>query len=77
MCLAVPGEIQKIVNDPIMGLKGEVNFGGILREISLDCVTEAQVGDFIIAHAGVALQILERGEAEAILKELDKMSLDL
>lgn len=62
MCLAVPGLIQSIHNQ-----SATVDFGGIRREIALDLVPDAQVGDYILAHAGFAIQKLDPSEAEEIL----------
>lgn len=73
MCLAVPGVIV-ILND-LDGVdrSAEVDFGGIQRTISLACVPEAKVGDYVIAHAGVALQIIDEIEANKIIQELELM----
>ena len=52
---------------------GRVDFGGITREIQLDFVPEAEVGDYVIVHVGFALNRLDADEAErtlALLKEM-------
>jgi hydrogenase expression/formation protein HypC len=38
---------------------GEVRFGGVLRQVSLACVPEAQLGDQLLVHVGLALTVLE------------------
>ena len=60
MCLAVPGELVSIEEhaDPLWRT-GEVRFGGVLRQVSLACVPEAQLGDQLLVHVGVALTVLE------------------
>ena len=60
MCLAVAGELVTISEhaDPLWR-KGDVCFGGVLRQVSLACVPEAQVGDQLLVHVGVALTVLE------------------
>jgi hydrogenase expression/formation protein HypC len=60
MCLAVPGELVSIEEheDPLWRM-GEVCFGGVLRPVSLACVPEAQVGDRVLVHVGMALTVLE------------------
>ncbi len=60
MCLAVAGELIEISehSDPLWRM-GEVSFGGVLRQVSLACVPEAQVGDQLLVHVGVALTVLE------------------
>jgi hydrogenase expression/formation protein HypC len=60
MCLAVAGELVSIRDhvDPLWRM-GDVSFGGILREVSLACVPEAQIGDQLLVHVGMALTVLE------------------
>jgi hydrogenase expression/formation protein HypC len=50
-----------------------VDFGGVLREVCLDYVPEAQVGDYCIIHAGFALNLLSATEAQetiSLLKDI-------
>ncbi|OIP25394.1 hypothetical protein AUK11_00405 [bacterium CG2_30_37_16] len=63
MCLAIPGQIKKINKD-----KAEVDFSGIRREISLILVTGAKVGDFVLAHAGIAIAKVDKKDAKEIIK---------
>ena len=60
MCLAVAGELVTISEhaDPLWRM-GEVSFGGVLRQVSLACLPEAQVGDQLLVHVGVALTVLD------------------
>ena len=58
MCLAVPMKIQEIHGD-----KGLVENGGVIREVSLQMMKDLQVGDYIIVHAGFAIQKLDEEEA--------------
>ncbi|WP_338441000.1 HypC/HybG/HupF family hydrogenase formation chaperone [Synechococcus elongatus IITB4] len=71
MCLAVPGQLLSIHTQPddLEGLfrSGRVSFGGAIREVSLACVPEVQVGDYVIVHAGFALTVLDAAEAERTL----------
>lgn len=74
MCLAIPGKIISINddhNDPLLR-SGKVSFGGIVKEVSLAYVPEAQVGQYVIVHVGFALTILDEAEAEATLNYLSK-----
>jgi hydrogenase expression/formation protein HypC len=60
MCLAVAGELVEINDDPDpLWRMGEVSFGGVLRQVSLACVPDAQIGDQLMVHVGLALTILE------------------
>lgn len=67
MCLAVPAEIKKIE-----GHMATVDYGGVRRAANISLV-EAKVGDFVIVHAGYAIQVMDRDEAEktlAIFREM-------
>ena len=64
MCLAVPGEVISIEeNEPILR-KARVDFGGVVKEISLAMTPEAQVGNYVLVHAGIAITIINEEEAE-------------
>lgn len=69
MCLAVPGKITKIT-----GNMAEVNLAGTIRKTSLELAPEAKVGDYVLLHAGFAIQVLNEEEAQEILKLLEEMS---
>jgi len=62
MCLGVPCRILSISDRSLMKT-GLVDLGGVTREISLDLVPEAQVGDYVIVHAGFALSWLDKEAA--------------
>ena len=58
MCLAIPALIKTIVGD-----KAQVDFGqGVLREVNITLV-DAQVDDYVLVHAGYAIQKLDRKDA--------------
>lgn len=70
MCLAVPGKILDVNGaDPIMRT-GRVDFGGIVKEINLAYVPEAQVGEYVIVHAGFAISTLDETEANTVFEYL-------
>jgi hydrogenase expression/formation protein HypC len=72
MCLAIPGKVlAKEDRDGV--LIGRVDFGGIAREVQLDFVPEAAVGDYVIVHVGFALSRLDAEEAEKTLAMLREM----
>lgn len=70
MCLAVPGKIVSISDDEPLLRMGRVSFGGVIKQVSLAYVSDAQVNDYVIVHAGFALSILDRHEAELTLNYL-------
>jgi hydrogenase expression/formation protein HypC len=58
MCLAIPAKIMSL-----QGEKAQVDFGqGVLREVNVSLV-EAKLGDYVLVHAGYAIQVLEEKEA--------------
>lgn len=68
MCLAVPMQLLEIKGDV-----GVVELGGVQREISLMIVPEAKVGDYLIVHAGTAIQILDEEDAIETIKIFKEM----
>ncbi len=74
MCLAVPGKIVSIEygDTPEMTM-AKVSFGGVIREVSLAYTPEAKVGDYVIVHAGFALNVIDEKEAEATLADLSEI----
>jgi len=76
MCLAVPGKIVSMAGDEPITKKGKVNFGGIIKEISLAYVPEAGIGEYVIVHAGFAISKVDEKEAMktfAYLKEMGEL----
>lgn len=74
MCLAVPGKIVDISGEEPLSKKGKVSFGGIVKEVSLACVPEARVGDYVIVHVGFALSVVDSEAAEQTLADLQELS---
>ncbi len=62
MCLAVPGKVLELE-----GSMGRVDFGGIQRELCMDLLPEIELGSWVLAHAGFAIQILDEEEAQKTL----------
>ena len=73
MCLAIPGKITSISGDDPMLRTGKVDFGGILKEVSLAYVPEAQLGDYVIVHVGFALSKVDEAEAHQVFSYLREM----
>ena len=63
MCLGVPGEILSIEEDGEQLRLAKVRFGGAIRDVYLDLVPDAQVGDYVIVHVGFALSKIDADEA--------------
>jgi hydrogenase expression/formation protein HypC len=73
MCLGVPGKIIEIYISGTLHM-GKVDFGGVVREACLEALPEAQVGDYVIVHAGFALNVLSEEEAQASLEALRELA---
>ena len=68
MCLAVPARVLKVNGDV-----AKVDFGqGIVREVNVMLV-EARVGEYVLVHAGYAIQTIDREAAEETLQLWDEI----
>lgn len=74
MCLAIPGKILDIQEQEEMR-SARVQFGGIVRQVSLDFVPEATVGDYVMVHVGFAISRVDPFEADRTYKLLHEMGL--
>ena len=80
MCLAIPGEIVEIHERAETGepaetgesagdalRTGQVSFAGVVKQVCLAYVPEAQIGDFVLVHAGFAIaQVSEQHARETL-----------
>lgn len=68
MCLGVPARVTKIEAELV-----EVMVGGIFRRASLQLLEDVRVGDYVLLHAGFAIQKIDKDEAEETLRLLDEI----
>jgi hydrogenase expression/formation protein HypC len=73
MCLGIPGKVVSIVGDDPLYKTGKIDFGGVLKEISLAYTPEAQLGDYVIVHAGFAISVVDEEEAMQVFQYLKEM----
>ncbi len=73
MCLGVPGKVLSIEPNSVGMTMGKVSFGGVMKEVCLAYVPEAQIGDYVIVHAGFALNKLDEAEAMEVFELLKQM----
>jgi len=69
MCLSIPGKVIKMKDDT-----ADVAVGGAVVNIGIQMVDNLKVGDFVLVHAGFALQIIDEKEALETLQLLREMS---
>ncbi|MCE5346676.1 MAG: HypC/HybG/HupF family hydrogenase formation chaperone [Bacteroidales bacterium] len=69
MCLSMPARIVSIV-----GSKAEVSVGGTIFKAGLQLVENVKVGDYILLHAGFAIQKISEKEAAETLQILKEMN---
>lgn len=71
MCLAIPAKITTLEANSM----AEVDILGVSRHVSLDLVPEAVLGDFVLVHAGFAIQVVDEAYAEETLQILKDINL--
>ena len=77
MCLGVPGKVIEIQPNAAGVTMGKVDFSGIVKEICLAYVPEVKTGEYVIAHAGFAINTLDEREAREVfemLKQIDDLA---
>ncbi len=73
MCLAVPGKIKELNTDGLMTM-AKVDFNGIYKDVCVDWVPDVKVGDYVIVHAGFAINTLDEEEAIENLKLIKEVA---
>jgi len=76
MCLAVPGKILSISGEGPYARLGKVSFGGVVRDVNLSCVPDAVVGNYVIVHVGMALNVLDESEAREVFDALRELGIE-
>ena len=66
MCLAIPGQVVHVEDDPLR--TATVSFGGVTKSVSLALVPDAGVGDYVIVHVGFAISKLDEDAARRTLQ---------
>ncbi|RHR39461.1 HypC/HybG/HupF family hydrogenase formation chaperone [Parabacteroides sp. AF18-52] len=72
MCLAVPGKIISIDRSVPDLAMAKVDFSGVTKDICIQWVDAAE-GDYVLAHAGMAISVVNAREAEETLEDLKKL----
>lgn len=75
MCLGVPGQIVRWIDrDPVFA-RAEISFSGVRRVCQMACVPDADEGDYVIVHAGMAISRIDAEEARRAIDELIRLGL--
>jgi hydrogenase expression/formation protein HypC len=74
MCLGVPGLVVERLEPAEAELASAlVEFAGVRRRVCLACVPEAQPGDYVIVHAGIAISRIDPEEAQRVFAYLNEV----
>lgn len=74
MCLAVPGKVIDIsARDPLLPT-ARVDFGGVIKDVSLAYTPQARPGDYVLAHVGFAMTVIDEAEAARTLQALREVA---
>ena len=68
MCLAVPMLVERID-----GEMAQVRLGDVTRDIAMTLAPEAKVGDYVLVHAGFAIEVVDKEYAEETLRLLEQL----
>ena len=70
MCLAIPAKVVEIKDDRL----AQVDLLGVGREVSLDLTPQAQVGDYVLVHAGFSIEVVDEQYAQETLDLIQTMA---
>lgn len=77
MCLSIPGKLIEVTAELDETFRtGRVSFDGVIKEVSLTLVPEANVGDYVMVHVGAAIGVVDEEEAQKtfeLLKQLGEL----
>jgi hydrogenase expression/formation protein HypC len=68
MCVAIPARVKSIE-----GSLADVEVGGVSRKISVQLTPEVQKNDYVLVHAGFAIQVVDEQEARETLKLFEEL----
>ena len=71
MCLAIPAKVIKIDE-----LNAQIELGGLIRQASIMLVPDINIGDYVLLHAGFAIQKIDEQEATETLSLLSQLTID-
>lgn len=73
MCLAIPGQIKELYEEGGLHMC-KVNISGVTQSACVETIDDPQIGDYIIVHAGFALNKLSLEEAQETLEAFRQLA---
>jgi hydrogenase expression/formation protein HypC len=74
MCLAIPGLVVSAEGEDPITRMARVDFGGVVKEVSLAYVPQAGLGDYVLVHVGFALAVIDEAAALRTIADLEEMT---
>jgi len=75
MCLGVPGRVAEWVDRDPTFASAKIEFAGVTRTCSMACVPDAEIGDYVVVHAGIAISRIDEQAAQQALNDLQTLGL--
>lgn len=75
MCLAIPGRVVEWLEGAPPFRRATIEFGEARRAVSMECVPEAECGDYVLVHAGIAISRIDAQEAQRVMELLEQLEL--
>ena len=74
MCLSIPGKLIEITSqlDDTFRI-GKVSFDGVIKEVNLTLVPEANINDYVMVHVGAAISVVNEEEAKKTFEILQQL----
>lgn len=76
MCLGIPGRLVRWVERDGVLAAAEIEFDGVRRLCQMACVPEAEAGDYVLVHAGVAITRIDPAVAAQTIADLARLADD-
>lgn len=73
MCLGVPGKVVRWIERAGPFARADIEFDGVRRLCHMACVPQAEVGEYVLIHAGIAISLIDESEAARLLHDLNEL----
>lgn len=73
MCLAIPGKVVEIYEENELKM-GKIDFSGTMNSACLAYVPEVEIGQYVVVHAGFAIQVLDEQQAQEVFEAWDDLT---